>query len=451
MNEFRRKTCLVWDHGLFVEIAARLSRDFGRVLYFSPWVTGFPKSNALMIGEGIPGVERVKDPWAHYDDVDLWVFTDTGEPDTQEFLIKQGKRVWGCAGSAWLESDRVRSKKACAKAGIQIGPYEVITGLDALREHLQENDDRYVKISETRGDFETFHAETYEQIEPRLDELEHTLGAKKTVAEFIVEEPINDAVEVGYDGYSIDGVFPKGALVGVESKDRGYVGKTMRYAALPEAVREVNEKLSPILKRERHRGFMSTEIRINKEGNFLIDPCQRCGSPPSEVYQELIYNLAEIIWYGAEGIVVEPEYSGKWAAQIVLLSDWADKNWQQVRFPSELRDHVKLKNFTVIDGNYYVIPQWSNMPELGAVVATGNTAKEAMEACEAIAKEVDGYSVEKPVGALQDAHKNLLASLKDAGQDKPASKEQTAAEGAMKEGKISQRAYDKLAAQHGWV
>lgn len=448
-DNLRTKTVLVYDLGQFLEIAVRLSRDFGRVLYFSPWATSFPKSNAKMIGEGIRGVERVESIWPYIDNVDLFVFTDVYEADLQEYLRKQGKRVWGCGGSDWLELDRARSKERLAKAGVDIGPYEVIIGLDALREHLRKHDDQHVKISKTRGDMETFHSPNFDEIEPRLDELEHNLGAKKKVMQFIVEQGIPDAIEVGYDGYSIDGVFPQNALVGVEVKDKAYVGKTMRYGALPEAVRSVNAKLSPILKREKHRGFMSTEIRIAKEGAFLIDPCQRCGSPPSELYQNLIENLGEVMWHGADGIVVEPEFAGKWGAQVILLSDWADKNWQQVSFPKELRDNVKLRNFTIIDGEFYVIPQQSTYPEIGAVVATGNTAKEAIENCRAIAKDVDGYSVEKPVDALDEAHENLLASLKGAG-DKPASKEQTTAHDAMKAGKISQRQYEKMAEKQGW-
>lgn len=451
MDDLKKRTVLVWDSGLFLEIAVRLSRDFGRVLYYSPWTYSFPRSNDQMVGMGVRGVQHVLEPWSHFDDVDLWVFTDVYEGALQEHLIKQGKRVWGCAGSAWLELDRARSKEATAEAGIDIGPYKVVKGLDALREHLRDNEDQYVKISATRGDMETFHSPTYEEVEPRLDELEHNLGAKKKIMEFIVEEGIPDAVEVGYDGYSIDGVFPKGALVGVEIKDKAYCGKTMRYSQLPQAVRDVNAKLSPLLKTARHRGFMSTEIRLSKQGAFLIDPCQRCGSPPSELYQNLIENLGEVIWYGAEGIVVEPEYAARWGVEVIMLSDWADTNWQQIKFPKKYRDAIKLRNFTVIDGEYYVIPQGSGYPEIGAIVATGNTAKEAIEACKEIAEHVDGYSVEKHVDALEKAHKGLLESLGSAGSTTPSSKEQTAAEDALRAGKISQRQFEKLAEKSGWA
>jgi predicted RNase H-like HicB family nuclease len=451
MSDLRKRTAMVVDNGLFLEIAIRLSKEFGRVLYFAPWTNGYPKSNALMIGKGIDNIERVEDPWSHIDDVDVWVFPDVYEGAMQDYLVSHGHRVWGCrSGGAELELDRVKSKETSKRLGIDIGPYKRIIGLDALRRHLKANDDQYVKISATRGDMETFGAPTYEEVEPRLDELEHNLGAKKKIMEFVVEEGINDAIEIGYDGFTIDGQFARGAIVGVEVKDKAYIGRTMRYNQLPPNVRDVNEKLAPELKRVGYRGFISTEIRETKDKAYLIDPCSRAGSPPSELYQEMIGNLAEVIWWGAEGIVIEPEYTHKWGAEVLLLSDWADKNWQQVRFPEEIRENVKLRNFTVIDGEYYVIPQWSGMPEIGAVVATGNTAEEAISECKRIAALVDGYSVEKPLEAIDEAYENLKKALGEKA-DKPISKEQSAAEEAMRAGKISSKQYDKIAAREGWI
>jgi hypothetical protein len=140
-------------------------------------VSGMPKSNALMIGDGLEGVERVASPWAFFDDIDLWIFPDVYEGELQEYLVKQGKRVWGCRMGAELEIDRPKSKEQSRKLGIDIGPYKVITGLDALRKHLKANDDQWVKISGTRGDMETFGARPIREGRARLDELEHNLGA----------------------------------------------------------------------------------------------------------------------------------------------------------------------------------------------------------------------------------------------------------------------------------
>ena len=268
-------TALIWDHGLFLDaLAVPLAKDFKRVLYYVPYENAYPRSNAPRIGEGIPGIERVLSPWPHYDEIDLWVFPDVYEGDLQEFLVSQGKRVWGCRKGEFLELDREASKEHSKKLGIDIGNYSVVKGLDALREHLKTHDDQYVKVSAFRGDTETFHAPNFKHAETQLDELEHNLGAKKKIIEFIVEDAINDAIEVGYDGYVIDGKFAKHAILGVEVKDKAYVGKTMNYERLPETAKDVNAKLAPTLKEYGYRGFISTELRCTKDGKaYLIDPC----------------------------------------------------------------------------------------------------------------------------------------------------------------------------------
>lgn len=437
----KSKTVLVWDNGLFAEIAITLAKDFGRVLYYVPWTSGFPKSNQQLIGSGIDGIERVLSPWPFFDDVDLWVFPDVYEGELQEFLAANGKRVWGCRMGAELELDRPKSKEATKKLGIDVGPYKVVTGLDALRKHLKANDDQWVKISSTRGDMETFGSKSYEKIEPRLDELEHNLGAKKKIMQFTVEEGINDAVETGYDGYCIDGKFPKNAMTGVEVKDEAYLMKTVRWSELPEQVRSVNEKLAPALKKYGYRGFISTEVRCTKDGKaYLIDPCCRAGSPPNELYQVMMTNMAEAMWYGAEGIVIEPDFKAKWGAEVLLISDWADSNWMQVTIPDEVRDNVKLRNFCMIDGEYYVIPQWTGSAEIGAVVALGNTPDEAIAEVKRICDLVEGHELEKPIDALDIAREQLEQVL---GPDKSETKEQRKLREAYAKGKVSDKQLDK--------
>ena len=441
----KSKTVLIWDNGIFTEIAVTLSRTFGRVLYYVPWTSGMPKSNALLIGEGLDGVERVASPWSHFDEVDLWVFPDVYDGDLQEWLAGQGKRVWGCRMGCELEIDRPKSKEASKKLGIDIGPYKVVTGLDALRKHLKAHDDQWVKISGTRGDMETFGAPTYVEAETRLDELEHKLGALKKVMKFTVEQGIPDAVETGYDGYVIDGKFPKAAMTGVEVKDEAYLMKTVRWSELPDQVRSVNEKLAPALKRYGYRGFISTEVRCTEDGKaYLIDPCCRAGSPPNELYQVMMSNMAEAMWYGAGGTLIEPEFKAKWGAEVLLISEWADENWMHVTFPEEVRENVKLRNFCVIEGEYYVIPQWTGSAEIGAVVALGDTPDDAIAEVKRVADLVKGHLLSKPVDALDIAREQLEQVL---GPDKPESKEQKKARELHKAGKISDKQLDRIMAK----
>src|SRR6516162_5422708 len=268
------KTLLCYDHGLFLQLARVLAKDFGRVIYYVPWESGYPRSNIPRIGDGFPEIERVLSPWSYYDEIDVWCFPDCYEGDLQDFLVSQGKRVWGCRSGEFLELDRVASKEHSKELGIDIGNYEAVTGTDALKEYLKRHDDVYLKLSSYRGDTETMHIPNFAAGEIQIDELERNLGAKKKVMEFVVEDAINEAIEVGWDGFVIDGQFPKNAILGVEMKDKAYVGKTMKYERLPERVRDVNAKLAPTLQKVGYRGFMSTELRCTGDGKaYLIDPC----------------------------------------------------------------------------------------------------------------------------------------------------------------------------------
>jgi phosphoribosylamine-glycine ligase len=442
MAPLKTKTVLIHDYGQFVELAVTLSKSFGRTLYYVPWIAGGnPTSRMLRVGEGFEGVERVEELWPHIDDVDLFVFPDVYEAGLQKYLAGLGKRVWGCRGGAELELDRPASKEISKKLGVDIAPYTVITGFDGLRKHLKTHDDVFVKVSGTRGDMETFHSPDYDASEQRLDGLEHELGAHKKIMEFVVEDAINDAVEIGYDGFTIDGKFPQMALAGVEAKCKAYVGRTMRYRELPKQVRSVNDKLAPALKRYGYRGFLSTELRCNDVGAYLIDPCCRAGTPPNELTQVMIKNLAEIVWEGADGIVVEPEYRAKCGAMVLLQSEWVADNWQHVSFPDSVRDSVKLHNATIIGGEYYVVPHMDRRAQIGAVIGMGDTEDAAIEACKRNAEQVEGYTIEKPVAALDEAREQLDEIL---GPEKVASKLERQAEELRRAGKISDRQYEKM-------
>lgn len=402
MSAYKTKTALVIDNGLFVHVAVTLAKSFGRVLYWSPWVGAFPKSNARLIGVGVPGITRINDFWPFLDDIDLFVFPDVYEGPLQQFLAKRlGKRVFGCRMGQDLELYRATSKKALAAAGVPIGPFAVVRGLDALRAYLKQHDDQYVKISLTRGDMETFHAKNYKLIEPKLDELEWKLGAKKLVMEFIVEAAIRPAVEVGFDGVVVDGGFSRGAMWGIECKDEGFVAQATTYDKLPRQIRETNAKMAPIFKQLNYRGFYSSELRITPDGiGYMIDPCARAGSPPSELYMQLITNWADIMWEGADGVVVEPKFAAPWGAELLLHSTWADQNWQAVEFPASIREHIALRNHTVIEGKHYVVPQAVGLPEIGAVVALGSSMDGAVKAVLKLAEHVKGYYIEVKAGCL---------------------------------------------------
>src|SRR4029077_5897191 len=161
--------------------------------------------------------------------------------------------------------------------------------------------------------------------------------------------------------------------------------------------------------------FWSSEVRVAGDGTpYLIDPCCRMTSPPGELYQYLIENLAEVLWHGAEGELVEPKWRHAWGAQLILTSDWAENGWQPIEFPAEAEFHVKLHYHTIIGGRNYYVPQAVTMPEIGAVVAGGDTKEAAIKAVTEIAEQVVGYDVKWDAGALEEAAEGMARLAKAA-------------------------------------
>jgi len=405
-------TCLVVDNGLFIELAITLAKTYKKVYYYVPWESAFAKMNLAMIGTGMEGIEVVDSIYGpHFEEIDLFCFPDIYMGWEQEHLEKMGKVVWGSRTGECLELKREGMKEIIKALDMPVGKFTHIKGISNLRAYLKEHEDVYVKIDKFRGTFETFHSANYKEVEPKLDEVEFNLGAFKKLIEFTVEDALPDRVEVGTDCWAItdkDGQcqYPEHLISGIEIKDVGFASIFKRYDELPEVVTRFNEKMRPVFAAYNWRGFVSTEVRIGKDMDpYMIDLCARAPSPPNELYQMQYANLADCIWAGANGIVIEPEATAKFGAEIMLHSSWADKAWQPISFPEDIRDYVKLRNATKIDGIYYAIPQACGLPECGAVIGLGDTLEEALDHAVENAEQVTGYYLEAKMGAIDDIKK----------------------------------------------
>lgn len=415
MIELKSKRALILDHGLFFPLATRLARDFGTVGYHCHgWKRGFPSYHEHDIGDGFENIERVQHLWDDIDNFDLLVFPDVLDGDLQEYLRKRGYRVFGSGKGEELELYRQFGKETLEEVGLPVQPYRVVEGVAALRTYLKAHKNKYVKLSLLRGVMETFHHDEYWITEPRLDELEHQLGIRKENTKFLIEDPIETEIEYGFDGICIDGQFPKKAMLGVECKDECFVGVVLDYDDLPAGAVEVNEVLAPLLKRYSYRNFFSTEIRETADGTpYLIDPCCRQPSPSGEAQQELWGNLAEMIWMGAEGVLVEPEPKAKFAVESIIYGDRADDNWQPIKIPDKYRDNVKLFFHTRVNGHDYVIPQSTKQNEVGAVVTIGDNLEQTIAENEAIANQIGGDKIEVRTKAIANAVKEFETMYKE--------------------------------------
>lgn len=391
----KSKTVLICANPLFVSLAERLARDFGKVLLHVPFAGSFPTMNHGLTGYGLPGVTLADDVFGpHFDDVDLFVFPDLYSAALQIQLEDMGKRVWGNRNAEELEIHRELCKEKMTELGLPVQPWKICHGVDALRAHLKTTPNQHVKINRWRGVTETFFAPNYAAVETKLNAIAHSLGAFGSVLDFIVEDDLPDRVEVGLDTYCIDGTYPNATLFGIEVKDCGYVGQMVKWEGIPEPLRRWNEAFAPLFAEYGMRGSVSNEIRIGDDKvPFMVDATIRAPCPPSELWQEMFTNLAEIIWEGAAGVIVEPVPAGKWGVEIILKSGWAEKNWQPVIYPKEVGNQIKLFNSVLVDGVRYVVPQDDDMTEIGAVVGWGDTLEGALAYAAKAGESIEGHGI----------------------------------------------------------
>ncbi len=402
------------DNGLFVDVALNLASQFGKVMYWSPWKSAFPSSSKMLPGDGFDEIERVKWWGDAIQRADILVYPDVYYGDEQALLDKHGYRIWGSRKGESFELNRSGAKKLIKSVGLPVGPWTMIQGLEELRAYLKQHQNVWVKVSANRGDAETFHVERYDLIEPRLDELEHRLGAKKQIIEFIVEDSIEPAVEFGYDGFTIDGKWPMRSFFGLERKDLGFIGKVVEYSEFPEVLKKPNTVLSDFFAQHHYRGWYSSELRVtDKDTAYLIDPCCRLPSPPHEIYLEIFDNWPEIIWNGSVGEMTEPNATAQYGVCAMIHSAWATKNWLPIRFPESIRRFVKLRNHCRIDNVDYFVPQPdSDLPEIGAVVGLGNTLEEAKQHLMDNAEQVEGYDLDIKTSCIESAEQEIEEAKK---------------------------------------
>ncbi len=399
------------DWGLFWHVAEALAAEgkFGWVGYYAPWEGLFPASKDREVGEGFPGVERVK--WAEDEipNADLIVFPDCYMGPRAEFLRSIGKRVWAPGDAEFLEIDRLKAKAALATLELPEAEWTLVEGLDKLEKHLEKVPEAYIKTSWYRADFETFHHQKAWVTQNWIDKLRVTLGPRQKYAEFIVELPIEGS-EIGMDDSTVDGQFSAKVMWGIENKSSGYLSQVVNYGDLPEPILIINEKIAPLLREYQTRSFFSCEIRWGKEKlPYVIDPCLRMGNPPSQLYMSVFNNWSEHLYYGAAGELVDLNPIAKYGAQIQLHSNWAKDQYLPVDIPNKILPFVKLQRPTMIGGKRYVVPGGAGV---GAVIAFGDTLNQVVKDCLERAEELKSVELQYDKDALDV----VLDSIEEARQ-----------------------------------
>lgn len=416
--DISNNTAIVYDTGLFVDMAIRLARDFKKVYYFCPWMDDFTLWNEFKIGTGIDNIERCYDFFNTYKKCQFICFPDVVEFDLQEDLRQRGYHVYGCGDGGKLEMERSSFKKIQEELGLPVNDYEEFTDLQSLREFLKDKTDRYIKIDWFRGNMETKKFINYQLSEPFFDKLEHDIGfVKDDSITFTVEEPIKDAIEVGTDLICIDGKYSDKCLYGIEIKGEAYLGIFSDYKKIPKPLRFTNDRLESLLKQYGYRGAISTEIRItDKNTGYLIDLCARQGNPPTSCQLEIIDNFSEAIYGASMGVIVPLKSNYKYCCQLQVQSGWAEKEPQPILFPEEYAQFVHIRHMAVKETQYgktpYFIPNSKVITGVASVVGLGNTIDEAINMCKKIAKTIQGAELDMRPAALDEAKAEILKMFK---------------------------------------
>ena len=396
----KNKSCLVWDRGLYTFLAQKLGESFKKVWYFMPESSPYPNSQLSQIGEGLDTIERIDDDdvWKVIDKADMVFFPDCYDGEFQLWLKNKGHKVFGGLGSEKVEMDKVFFFDYLEQVGLPVPKTYRAEGLVDLLTHLKGvQGEKWLKRSYYRGDFETKKYRDYKHLLPWIDMLRAKIGRRAENIEILVQDPIESEIEVGYDGFCINGEFTKNGIIGYEIKDKGFLCKI--FEDTPDIIQNVNDEMAPLFKNLGYQGHYSTELRITKDKKaYFIDPTIRAPSPPSELMCEIYENYAEVVWEISNGKVPDLIPKAKFGAEIILTSDWHEQHEMCVTFPKEIEPFVKLKNQTKKNGAYYVIPN-ENEGFFGAVIGYGDSLDEATGKCLEYMKQIecDDYDFDESI------------------------------------------------------
>lgn len=419
MKPLEEVTCCIVDAGTFVPIARAMARSVAQCFYYSPWEQEFVGLERCCVGDGLPDIERqddILDP-DFLKKVDLWLFPDIGYGGLQRHLRHDlGKLVWGSMGASDLELYRTRFLDVVKKVGLEVVPHVKIRGLTKLANHLKEVENKWVKINRYRDNMETWHHIDWDHSQRELERLALMFGPLKECVVFVVVDAIdgddeNPVLEIGYDGWTVNGEFPESSFQGYEKKNQLYLGSLLPYEQMPEQVREVNKRFAPVLADYGYCNFWATEIRVKGDKFYFIDPTARMAGQTMEHLLHTCTNLPDVIYGGAAGELVVPEFGAEIAAEATLHytgSNGGGEEWKTFKVPEEAEPWTALYRFCKYDGAYHFPPHKSD--ELGVVSGVGDTVQEAIESLHEHFALFDG----EPVSIEDAGFVDLIEQIEDA-------------------------------------
>lgn len=381
MKDEREIKATVIDYGSFQDLADALADYYGEVSYYSPCEAEFEDVKQCVIGKGLSRVKRVDEPLDpdFLKSQDLFIFPDIGYGGLQRYLRSIGKKVWGSMGGSELELYRDKFLKTIESLGLETTKWVKIVGLTNLAEHLKAVEDKWIKVNRYRNNMETWHHLDYLHSQDKLTSLWAEFGGEADEVVFVVQDPIKGdddepVMEIGYDGWSVDGDFPECSFAGYEKKNELYLGSLRDYNKLPKEVRYINNEFSHILAGYEYRNFFATEIRVKGKKAYFIDPTMRMAGQTMEHILESCTNLGKVVWRGAHGELVKPEFSHQYAAEATLHFEAHSGGWKTMAVPKKIERWVKLYHYFARGDNTYRFPPHKS-DEVGVVIGLGNSIR----------------------------------------------------------------------------
>jgi hypothetical protein len=124
-----------------------------------------------------------------------------------------------------------------------------------------------------------------------------------------------------------------------------------------------------------------------------------------EQMMETCRNLPDVMWQGANGVLIEPDFEWKFAAEATLHCNQVDgDSWRVVKSPNNR--WFKWYHYCVINGYHHFPP--SKNDEVGVVLGVGDTITDAIdhlkENLEEVRDEQLHADTEGFVELLQEVH-----------------------------------------------
>lgn len=377
MNDLSSKTFLCADHGFFIPVARRLAESGAKVYYQNlAWPKAYPMLNDGVLGDGTKDIEMCLDFWPIKNKIDCFVFPDLGHMGLQKELRSQGFAVWGAMGGMRLEQDREFFLNKLESLGLDVPPHEIVVGISALRDYLQDKEDIWIKMSTWRGSWETKHWRNQKVDGHHIDCWAVKFGGIREQVVFLCFPKIDTKLEIGADTYCIDGQWPKLMLHGIEAKDAAYFSAVTERDKMPEELTHIMDAFSPFLGQVGYRCQWSMEARVTEDKVFFLDATTRGGLPSTASQLCAMSNFPEVVYHGAHGDFVEPEYDYKFTAECMVKIHGEPGCWETIDLPEELKPWLKLSDYCEVNGQPWFPADDGTIEEVGWLCSTGNTPTE---------------------------------------------------------------------------